>query len=429
MKDPGKKQSGDWEVEYPDYYSENHDEPMKAWRTGQGETDETDNERIIRQISNGSVLDDDSLADGSRFMRLFANENPRAKDLNDAESLKSWEGERPAIARSDDDNVISYTPTYLPAVADEKINSGSLYYIPDVPQEDLTSDHLQETIDQPEKSVLVDVAGSPSENPIDSYADLTHLFTTDSVLDAQLEAERVPGELGLNVPHFYVNLSNKSESLVKPEEVEVLYPVESHIKVPVESSTSAPHFFRKVPGALNLYVADRRNGGPVIAPASEYVYPVVSMSQPLRKVNEHASVISQSVPDRPIEHILLPDREKVLNPYESDMVGDYSADDQKQMIGKDHNVEEEAARILHERHESKIKEGSASGKVTHDDRSSTTTAKVTTTEGANGQRANVSAMLNETKEVANQILEKIMDELEEIRSDRPEKIEQIEGNY
>ncbi|XP_032686684.1 uncharacterized protein LOC116851426 [Odontomachus brunneus] len=421
-KDLGKKQSGDWEVEYPDCYSENHDEPMKARRTGQ---DETGNERIIRQISNGSVLGDNPLTDSSRFMQLFANENPHAKDLNDIESLKSWENERPAIARSDDDNVISYTSTYLPALADQKINPGSLYYIPDVPQEDLVSDHLQETIDQPEKSVPVDVAGSPNENPIDSYADLTQLFTTDknSILDTQLEAEQAPNELGLNVPQLYVNLSDKPESLVKPEEVKVLYPVESHIKTLAGSSTITPHFFRKVPGALNLYVPDERNGGPVIVPASEYVYPVVSMSQPIRKVNEHASVISQSVLDRPIEHILLPDQEKVSNPYESDMIDDYSTGDQ--MVGKDHNVEKEAARILHEQHESNAKERPASGKVTHNDRSSTTT-KMTTTESADGQRANVSVMLNETKEVANQILEKIMDELEEIRSDRPEN-EQIEG--
>lgn len=430
-RDLEKKQSGDGEVEYPNYYSENNDEHMKTQRMKQDETDEISNERIIRQISNGSILGDDLFAtDGSRFTRLFANEDFHDKNLNDAGSLKPWEDDRPVITQLDDDNAISYATTYLPMLADQKIKPGNLYYIPDLPQEGLAFDQLQETIDQPEKNVSVEEI--EFGNPIDSYTDLTQILTTDenNIFDSQHEAEGIFSEVPqyqnhLNVPHLYVNLSDRP-GVVKPKEVEILYPVEPYVKTLTGSSTSAPHFFRKVPGALNVYVIDERNGRPVIAPATEYVYPIVSMNQPMHKVNEHSSVISQSVPGRPVEAILFSEKEQ--NRHESNTVSDYNVGEQKKMIGKDHNMEKEAAQIFYARHKNKTKEGSGSSKMMHNDRSFVTTTRTTTVKGGDSQRANVSTMLNETKEVANQILEKIMDELEEIRSDRPDN-EQIEGNY
>ncbi|XP_014485514.1 PREDICTED: uncharacterized protein LOC106750024 [Dinoponera quadriceps] len=375
--------------------------------TRQGETDETGIERITRQISNGSVLSNDIFANRS-LTQQFANGSYHDQDLTDdqdpIESLRPWEGDRPAIAQTDDDNGIGYAPTYLPILTDQKVKPGSLYYIPNVPQEDPEFGQLQETIDQPGRNAPVDGAESSSENPMDSYAD-PQILTTDenSVFDPRLEADRVLGEApryqNPSSPVHRLYVSEKPE-VVKPEEMEVLYPVESYVQVQTGSSTSAPHFFRKVPGTLNVYVANGKNGGRVIAPVSEYVYPVAPLLRlPMRKVNEH---VSQSILNSPVEHILLADREQT-------------------MVGR--NNEKETARNSRERYRSKANEGTANSKVTHEDRSSSV---IGATKGAESQRANVSAMLNETKEVANQILEKIVDELEEIRSDRPEN-EQIEG--
>lgn len=409
-----KKDSDDQRIEYSEYYDNDSPEAIKV----QSKRDEAEigNDRIARQISNRSSVITNNPFDNHRlqFKRQFANGDSYDGDLINDDSLKPWESDRSLIAQSEEDNAVDrVVPTYSPTLINQKIHPGSLYYIPDVIQEDPTFNQFQiSNIDQSSKEniLLTNEIESSTDTFINSNLDLAQILTTNAnTIFEQLEAEKIPNKVlqnqnRLNIPHLYSNLSIGSE-MSKPEEVRVFYP---EARGP---SMNVPHILRKVPGTLNVYVAEKDAGPPSVF--NEYVYSVGPTRQPLRKVNDHASVLSQSIINRPIEHILIPDREK-------DVISNRYKSDRKLTLAEEvHKAKQEAAaRIFRERYKN---EEPANSKV-HDFTPGTKTTEET-------QRAYVSATLNETKEVANQILEKIVDELEEIKSDRAIEDKQIEGYY
>lgn len=422
-KNPRKKDSDDQRIEYSEYYDNDSPEAIKV----QSKRDETEigNDRIARQISNGSSIFNNNPFDNhrSQFKRQFSNGDLIDDgDLIYDDSLKPWESGRSLIAQSEEDNTVDHVPTYSPILIDQKINPGSLYYIPDVTQEDPTFNQFQmSNIDRSSKGNILLANGieSSTDTFMNSDLDLAQILTTsaNTIFGQQHEAEQIRSEVlqdqnRLNIPRLYSNLSIGSE-MSKPEEVRVFYP---DARGPTGASMNVPHILRKVPGTLNIYVAEK-DAGPASA-FNEYVYSVNPARQPLRKVNDHAPVLSQSIVNRPVEHILIPDREK-------DVTSNRYKSDQKLALAEEvRKVKQEAAaRIFRERYKSDKNEDKLANSETHGD---FTPATKTTEET---QRAYVSATLNETKEVANQILEKIVDELEEIKSDRATENEQIEGYY
>lgn len=406
-KNPRKK---DYAIEYSEYYDNDNPKAIKV-QSKRGET-EVGNDRIARQISNGSSIFNNNPFEQRSPQFLNGDD----KDFIYDDSLKPWESGRSLIAQSEKDSAIDHMSTYSPILIDQKINPGSLYYISDVTQEDPTFNQFQiSNIDRSSKENVLFANGieSSTDTFINSDLDLAQILTTNAntILDQQIEAEQIPIEVlqdrnRLNV-RLHSNLSIGSE-ISKPEEVHVLY---SDAGSPTRASMNIPHVLRKVPGTLNVYVAEK-NSRPAF---NEYVYSVGSTRQPLHKINDHVPVLSQSIVNRPIEHILIPDREKGVtsNRYKND---------QKLALAEEvrKTKQEEAARIFRERYKNNKNEELANSE-THSDFAFTTKMTEET------RRAYVSATLNETKEVANQILEKIVDELEEIKSDRATENEQIEG--
>lgn len=409
-KNPRKK---NYEIEYSEYYNNDNPEAIKV----QSKRDETEveNDRIARQISNDSSIFNNNPFD--HRSRQFVNEDSYDKDFIYDDSLKPWESGRSLIAQSEEDNAIDHMPTYSPILIDQKIDPGSLYYISDVTQEDPTFNQFQvSNIDRSSKeNVLFASENIESSTFINSDLDLTEILTTNAntIFDQQIEAEQIPIKVlqnrnRLNV-RLHSNLSIGSE-ISKPEEVQVLYPDAGG---PTGASMNVPHILRKVPGTLNVYVAEK-NSRPASA-FNEYVYSVSPTRQPLHKINHHVPGLSQSIINRPIEHILIPDREKnvISNRYKSDRKLALTEEVRKAK-------QEAAARTFREQYLKNDKNKELANSETHGDFASTKTMEET-------GRAHVSATLNETKEVANQILEKIVDELEEIKSDRATENEQIEG--
>ncbi|XP_020293651.1 uncharacterized protein LOC109859633 isoform X2 [Pseudomyrmex gracilis] len=377
-----------------EYYDKYHDKPIKM----QSKRDETEigSDRIARQISNNSVINDNRFGDRSR--RRFANGNILYdKNLIYDDGLKPWESGRSVVAQSDEDNTIDDVSTYLPLSAEQKINPESSYYIPEITAEDSAFNQISNIGQRKEIE-------SSTENSIDSNLDLAQIFTTSAIFDPQIEHIRTGDAYrnNLNVPRLYHN-SDRPE-VIKPEEVKVLYP---EAKESIGSSLYAPHVLRKIPGTLNVYVAEKNAESAI---PSEYFYSVASTRPPLRKINDHTSVLPQSIANRPVEHILLPDRDEDVERSR------YKIDQKQAMIEEERKAKQEAADVFHEQSK-KDKEKLA--------KISNTLVTVATTEES--KRANVSAALNETKEVASQILEKIIDELEEIKSDRVSENEQVEG--
>lgn len=379
------KNSANQGIEYFRYYN-NDDKPIKM----QSKRDEAEigSDRIARQISNGSAIDGNRF--GDRSPKQFANGNLYDKNLIYDDGLKPWESGRSVADQSD--NNIDDVSTYLSLSADQKINPENPYYIPEITAEDSAFDQISNIGQRKEMK-------SPVGNTIYSDLDLAQVFTTSAIFDPQVE--RIPGDAyrnSLKIPRLYPD-SGKSE-MIKPEEVKVLYP---EAKETIESSLYAPHILRKVPGTLNVYVAEKNAGSAI---PSEYFYSVAPTRPPLRKINDHTPVLPQSIAKRPVEHILLPDRDADVERSR------YKIDQKQAMIEEERKAKLEAADVFHEQSKNKEKAARISNNLA-------TTEEI--------KRANVSAELNETKEVASQILEKIIDELEEIRSDRASENEQIEG--
>lgn len=391
-----EKNSNNQEVEYSKYYNNDNTESIKT--QPKGDETEGENDRIIRQVSNRSVFGSDSFENRSRF----TDENSYEKDLTyDYESLKPWETDGSVIVQTNEDNPVNYAPTYSPILTDQKINPGSLYYIPKVTQEDSAFNQFQvSNIDQPKESIYVNEMESPTENFINSDLEL-EIFTTsaNTIFNPQLEVEQIPSDVVqyqnmLSVPRLYSNLSIVPE-IKKPKEVQVLYS---------GTSLDVPHILRKIPGTSNVYVAEKDAGSAVAPLSNDHVYSVIPTRQTMSK--NHAPIFFQSTVNRPIEHVLIPVRENIKQSW-------YNNGQKQALVQKDHKAK--AAQIIHKQFQNKI----------NDNLSPAIMAKAT----KEIQRANVSATLNETKEVANQILEKIVDELKEIKSNRAIENEQIEGYY
>ncbi|XP_029662508.1 uncharacterized protein LOC115235085 [Formica exsecta] len=409
----------DQRIEHSEYYNNNNPEAIKV----QLKRDETEigNDRIARQISNSSsIFNNNPFDHRSQFKRQFSNEDSYDKDLIYDDSLKPWESGRSLIAQSEEDNAIDYMTTYSPILIDQKFNPGSLYYIPDErTQKDPTFNQFQiSNIDRSSKKNVLFANGieTSTNTFINSDLDLAQILTTNAntIFGHQIETEQIPSEVlqdqnRLNILHLHPNLSIESE-MSKPEEMQVLYP---NARGPTGASMNVPHILRKVPGTLNVYVAEK-NAGPASA-FNEYIYSVGPTRQPPHKVNNHVSVLSHSIINRPVEHILIPDREKYVTPDR------YKSIDQKLALAEEvrKTKQKAAARIFHERYKNDKNEELTNSKTYGDFAPATKTMEDT-------RRAYVSS-LNETKEVANQILEKIVNELEEIKSDRATENEQIEG--
>lgn len=405
-----KKNSGDQGVKY---YNDDSTESIKM----QSKEDETEieNDRIVRQISNDSVFGSNPFDNRSRFKQQFTDGDSYDKDLTyDYESLKPWETGGSVIAQANEDNT-DYAPTYLPILTDQKINPGSLYYISGVTQENPTFNQFQvSNINRPKESIYINGMESPTENFINSDLDLAEVLTTSAniILDPQIEVEQIPGDMlqyqnKLSVPRLYSNLSIIPEN--KPEEVEVYYS---------GASMDVPHILRKIPDTSNVYIAEKDAGPPIPPLSNDYVYPVIPTRQTMRKVIDHAPIFSQSTVHRPIEYVLIPDRE-------NDIKQSWYTNDQKQaLIEEDRKAKQKAAPIFYERFQG---DNSANEKLTNGQTRDNFASAIAVKTTEEIQRANVSATLNETKEVANQILEKIVDELEEIKSNRATENEQIEG--
>lgn len=401
----------DYEIEYSEYYNKDNPEAIKA--PSKRDEAEVGNDRIARQISNSSSIFNNNPFDHRSGQ--FINGDSYDKDFTYDDSLKPWESGRSLIAQSEEDNAIDHVPTYSPILIDQKVNPGNLYYISDVTQEDPTFNQLRiSNIDRSSKENVL-FANENMESSTDTFVnsdlDLAEILTTNAntIFDQQIEADQIPKVLQdrnrLNVRLH----SNIGSEISKPEEVQVLYPDAGG---PTGASMNVPHILRKVPGTLNVYVAEK-NSRPASA-FNEYVYSISSTRQPLHKINHHVPVPPQSIVNRPIEHILIPDREEdvMSNRYKSDRKLALTEEVRKAK-------QEAAARTFREQYKNDKNEELANSD-THGDFASTKTMEET-------RRAHVSATLNETKEVANQILEKIVDELEEIKSDRATENEQIEG--
>lgn len=299
--------------------------------------------RIERQISNSSAFNNNSFG------------KPYGKNSVYNDGLKPWESGRSAIAKSEEDNA---TPTYLPILTDENFTNFNL----------------------------------------DSELKLT--TGANIMFDSKIKAKEIPRERlqyqkKLSISHLHPNVS-RSE-LIQPEEIQVLYPDAE------ESWMSTPHILRKVPNTSNIYVVEKDVRPAVTSVFNEHMYSVPTKHKPLHKINDNTLILFQSMANQPVEHILIPDREKNVTQ------SGYKNNQGELMIEKDNKTKQEAARIFHERY--KNNEESANTKMEET------------------RHTNISATLSETKEVANQILEKIIDELEEIKSDRETENGQIEGYY
>lgn len=398
-----KRDSDNPVVEYSEYY--NDDSPGLIKTQLKGDETEIGNDRIARQISNGSVFDSNLFENRSRFKQQFAD-----KDSYDYESLKPWETGRSVIAQTNEDNTVDYASTYSPVLTDQKIDPENLYYIPGVTQENSEFNQFQvSSIDRPKGSIYVNGMESPNEDLVNSDLDPAEILTTsaNTIFSPQIEVEQIPSDVlqyqnKHSVPHLYSNLSIVPE-VSKPKEVQVLY---SGVSMDV------PHVLRKIPGTSNVYVAEKDAGSVIVPASNNYVYPVIPTRETMRKVIDHAPVIPQSTVNRPIEHVLMPDRENIKQSWYND--------DQRQVLQlqPNHKAKQKTAQIIHKQFQNN---DSANEKPINDNFAPAMKATEET------QRANVVATLNETKEVANQILEKIVDELEEIKSNRVVENEQIEG--
>jgi len=401
-----KKDSNNQGVKYSEYH--NNVEPIKT-QSKEVET-EIGNDRIIRQISNGSLLDSKL---NNRFKQQLTDGDSYDKDLTyDYEALKPWETGRSVIAQINEDS--DYAPTYLPILIDQNINPENLYYIPGITQEDSTFNQFQiSNIDRPKENIYINGMESSSKNFINSNLNLGILTTSaNTIFGPQIEVEQFPSDVlqyqDLNVPRLYPNL-NITSKISKPEEVQVFYS---------GTSMDIPHILRKVPGTSNVYVAEK-DAGPIVPLPTDYVHPVVPTRQTIRKIIDFAPVFSHSTVNRPIEHVLIPDRENGIKQ-------SWYNDGQKQaLIEEDRKTKQKAAQIFHGQFQS---DDNANKKSANNQIRNNLTPVIAVKTMEEIQRANVSATLNETKEVANQILEKIVDELEEIKSNRAiENEEQIEG--
>jgi len=202
-----KEDSNNQGVKYSKYY--NNVKPIKT----QSKETEIRNDRIIRQISNGSLFN--SKLD-NRFKQQLTYGDSYDKDLTyDYEALKPWETGRSVIAQINEDN--DYAPTYLPILIDQNINPENLYYIPGVTQKDSTFNQFQvSNIDQPKENIYINGMESPSKNFINSNLNLGVLTTSaNTIFGPQIEVEQFPSDMlqyqDLNVPRLYPNL-NKSIS-------------------------------------------------------------------------------------------------------------------------------------------------------------------------------------------------------------------------
>lgn len=429
-RDPRKKNSGNQGVEYFDYYEDITD-PIKT-QSKQKDID-IESDRIVRQISNSSLFNNNLFDDNTQFQRTFDKTNPYDKDfMYDNKSLNYWTENHPANVQPVENNVFDYMPTYLPVLNDQRINSKNLYYIPDITQKSPAFNRIQlSNIDHPDENTYVIGIEYPTENSLNSDITLTQDFNIDedTIFDTHSEIDQTPNKAlkyqnVMDVPRLYSNLSNMPE-IINPEEVKILYP---YTKNSIESSMNVPYFLRKVPGTLNVYVvADEKDSRHSIPPASQqYAYSIVATKHPMHKINDHPMILPQSILNQPVEHIWIPNGEKevIHNRYKSG--NDNINNQNKSLIEENHKFKQKTTRIFHERNKSddKVTGQSTDSKVDGDYSSTTETMKMT----VKAQHTNVSAALSETEEVANQILEKIIDELEEIKTDRSEN-EQIEGYY
>ncbi|XP_036145276.1 uncharacterized protein LOC118646451 [Monomorium pharaonis] len=402
-----KKDSSNEEVEHSDYY--NNIEPIKI--KSKGDETEIENDRIVRAISNSSVSANNPFHNRSRFKQQFTDSYDRNLSY-DYESLKPWEIGHSVIAQANENNAVDHAPTYFPILTDQKVNPASLYYIPEVTQEAFNQFQVP-NIDQPKENIYINEMESPTENFINPDFDLTEVLTTsaNTILNPQNETQQIPNMLQyqneLNVPHLYSNLSITPE-ISKSKKVQVLYS---------GASMDVPHILRKIPGTSNVYVAEKDAEPPIPPLFNDYIYSAVPTRQSMRKIIDHAPVFFQSTFNRPIEHVLIPTRESSFKQ------NWYNSNQKQAFIDKNYKAKQKAARIFHEQ----FKNNNINEKSTNDQINNDLAPVVKTTEEI--QRANVSATLNETKEVANQILEKIIDELEEIKSNRATENEQIEGYY
>ncbi|KYM78656.1 hypothetical protein ALC53_10872 [Atta colombica] len=379
-----------------EYYNNDNVEPIKM--QSKDET-EIENDRIARQISNDSVFASKPLINRSRFKQQFTDRDSYDKDLTyNYELLKPWEIDHSVIGQTNEDNAVDYASTYLPILIDQKTDSGNLY-IPKITQKDYQ--FQISNINRPKESIYINEMESPTENFVNS--DFAKVLTTsaDIILGPQIKVEHIPNVLqyqDLKVPRLYSNLSIIPE-MSKPQEVQVLYS---------GTSMDVPHILRKIPGTSNVYIAEN-DFGPAIARL-----PVISTNQVIHKIINHAPVFSQSTVDRPIEHVLIPDRENNIKQ-------SWYNNGKKQGLIEE---KQKAIQIIHGQFQS---DDNTNNKPMNDQMHDNLTSVISIKTTEEIQRANVSATLNETKEVANQILEKIIDELEEIKSNRATENEQTEG--
>ncbi|XP_011062443.1 PREDICTED: uncharacterized protein LOC105150809 [Acromyrmex echinatior] len=353
----------------PTYYNNDNVEPIKI--QSKDET-EIENNRIARQISN-DVFDSKSLINHSRN-KQFIDRDSYDKDLTyNYELLKPWETDHSVIDQVNEDNAV--TSMYLPILIDQKTDSGSLY-IPDVTPKDSSIEHQFQVsnINLPKESIYINEMESSTENFVNSDLDFAKVLTTSADISSQIEVEHIPSDVqyqDLKAPP-YSNLSIIPE-MSKPQEVQV-HPSQTHL--------SNDH-------------------------------PVISSNQVIHKIN-HAPLFSQSTVNQPKEHVFIPDRENDIKQ------SWYNNDKKQQLMEK----KQKAIQINHGQFQSY---DNTNNKPTNDQTHDNLAPMISTKTTEEIQRANVSATLNETKEVANQILEKIIDELEEIKSNRATENEQIEG--
>ncbi|KAL0112254.1 hypothetical protein PUN28_011954 [Cardiocondyla obscurior] len=379
-----KKMSDNEEIEYSDYYDNGNAETMQL----KGDK----NDRIVRQTSNSSAFGSNLFKHRSQSKQQIADKNSYDKDITyDYESLKPWKTSHPVITQANKDNAVDYGPTYSPIPTHQKMNPQDLYYIL---QKDPRFNQFQvPNINRPKENIYANEIKSSTDNFISSDFDLTEIFTTsaNTILSPKIEVKQIPSDM----PQY----QNKPSvpKIGKPKEVQVLYS---------DTSMDVPHILRKIPGTSNIYVAEKDTESAMVPLSNNYVYPVPT-EQTMHKIIDHIN--SQSNNNRPIEHVLIPDQEKIKQSW-------YNNSQRQALFEKGR----EAARIIHKQFQDN---DSANKKLTNDDFISATTVK--TIEKI--QRANVSTTLNETKEVANQILEKIVDELEAMKLNQATENEQIEG--
>lgn len=321
----------------------------------------TGNDRLVRQTSNGPTFD--APLERPYERRRHASDDPSDADPTyDADPSRIWrnlEGERPAIARSDENGAAD--------LADPRPDSVDLYDAAGVPR-------LDPAPIRPREDARVDETELAAEDLLDSESGPTR-FGEKDLLAPGIEAggaTRREDRPGAPRP------SDASEAVESAEEAAPSYP----------SIGRRRHVLRKVPGTLNVYVASEAEdaGDPA---ADERVYGAAPAARAAIRETGSLGVPAAS---RSVERVPAPAR---------------LADERKRTAVE----EQQRIRIVHERR----REGElASGDVC----STSSSAK-----------PDVSATLNETRQVASQILEKIIDELEEIKSDRAGGgDEEAEGN-